>query len=172
MLSDMQKIIVIGCPGAGKTTFSKQLAKKLGLPLYHLDYFYYDNRFDYPHNTSAWRQRITELVHKEQWIIDGNYKSTFDIRFPQAEAIIYLDYPLRITLSRALKRRVVLHGKVRDDMPSSWKEQFSLQFLRFILSYNRVERPKLYKLLQAEQRHRTVIILRSPRQTERYLAAL
>lgn len=68
--------MVIGSPGAGKTTFSKKLASKLGIALYHLDYFYHDSSFDYPKNKQAWREKVAQLTNQPQWIIDGNYKST------------------------------------------------------------------------------------------------
>ena len=33
----MKRVIVIGCPGSGKTTFAEKLHKNTGLPLFHLD---------------------------------------------------------------------------------------------------------------------------------------
>lgn len=96
----MKKIAVIGCPGAGKTTFSKELSKRLSLPLYHLDFFHYDESFNYQQDEDAWRQRVMALSQEPSWIIDGNHKSTFDIRFDNADTIIYLDYPLSLTCLR------------------------------------------------------------------------
>jgi len=166
----MKRVLVIGSPGAGKTTFSKRLAKQLGLPLHHLDYYYHDDTFSYQTDKAAWRRKVTELAEKPQWIIDGNYKSSFDIRFPRADTIIFLDYPRSTTLRRAVGRRIKLHGKVRDDMPSNWKEKFSLGLLKFIWSYNAVERPKLYDLLEHARPNKRVVILSSSRQADAFLA--
>lgn len=165
----MRKILVIGSPGAGKTTFSRTLAKKLQIPLHHLDFYYHDDRFSYRQDTDAWRRKVAELVQQPSWIIDGNYKSTFDIRFPYADTIIYLDYPRSLTIWRALKRRITLHGKVRNDMPSNWTEKFTWQLFRFIWSYNKEQRPKVYKLLQDNHIKGDVVILHSPSNAEHYL---
>jgi len=167
----MKRIAVIGSPGAGKTTFSKKLESKLQIPLYHLDYFYHDSNFSYAADTPAWREKVAELTNRPTWIIDGNYKSTFDIRFPKADTIIYLDYPRSVTLMRAIKRRIQLHGKLRDDMPSNWREKFPLELLKFIWTYNKIERPKVYTLLQKYQA-KNIVILRSPKRADRYLSAL
>jgi adenylate kinase family enzyme len=167
----MQRVAVIGSPGAGKTTFSKKLASRLGIPVHHLDYYYHDDTFNYPEEKLAWRKKVEELTNQPKWIIDGNYKSTFDIRFPRADTIIYLDYPRSLTLRRAVERRVKLHGKVRDDMPPNWKEKLTVGLLRFIWSYNKVERSKVYELLKTQE-GKNIVILRSPVQADKYLSDL
>lgn len=167
----MNKVIVIGSPGAGKTTFSRRLADMTHLPIHHLDYYYHDSHFEYQNDRRRWREKITELVSNPTWIIDGNYKSTFDIRFPKADTIIYLDYGTGTALRRALKRRIVLHGKVRDDMPSNWREKLTFELFRFIWSYNKLERPKVYELLSA-QKNKDIVILHNSREADTYLSTL
>lgn len=167
----MKKIAVIGSPGAGKTYFSKQLASRLKIPLHHLDYYYYDSNFNYPEDRQAWRRKVIELANQPRWIIDGNYKSTFDIRFAQADTIIFLDYPRNVTMRRAIKRRAVLNGKIRDDMPSNWREKFTLGLLKTIWMYNKVQRPKIYALLEAQE-DKNIFIFHSSEQTDEYLHGL
>lgn len=168
-LSCMKRVVVIGSPGSGKTTFSKKLAKKFNLPLYHLDFYYHDSQFNYQTDKDAWGRKVLKLVQKPEWIIDGNYKSTFDIRFQHADSIIFLDYPRAVTVRRAIMRRIKLHSKVRSDMPVNWKEKFTFGLLKFIWSYNKIERPKLYESLEKERACKQVIILRNSRQAEQYL---
>lgn len=158
------RVAIIGCPGSGKTTFARQLAEKSGLPLYHLDYYYYDASKDYPADKTAWRKQVTALVSKNRWIIDGNYKSTFDIRLPRADTIILLDFPRRVIIWRMLKRRVKYHKRLRPDMPIGWKEQISPQFLKFVWQYNRAIRPTVYETIEHYRPTTSVIIVRNQRQ--------
>ena len=40
---DMRKVIVIGCPGSGKSTFARALHDATQIPLYHLDMMYWNS---------------------------------------------------------------------------------------------------------------------------------
>ena len=165
----MKRIAVIGSPGAGKTTFAKKLSSILSLPLYHLDFFYHDNKFAYYEDKQAWRAKVEELADKPNWIIDGNYMSTFDIRFDKADTIIFLDFSRTVALRRAIARRITLHNKARDDMPSNWKEKLSPGLIKFIWSYNKVERPKVHKLLNGFMAEKNILILESPERARLFL---
>jgi adenylate kinase family enzyme len=164
----MKRVVIIGCPGAGKSTFSRVLAQATNLPLVHLDYYYHDSRFDYENDKEAWRRLVKSLVDQNEWIIEGNYKSTFELRLSRADTIIYFDYPRRISVWRTLKRRVRYHKKLRPEMPSDWKEKISPEFMKFVWSFNKTERPMIYDLLK-RQKGKDIVILRSPRQTRQYL---
>lgn len=167
----MKRVAIIGCPGAGKTTFARQLASITGLPLIHLDKIYHDTDHAYATNRQAWRTRVAELVSQPLWIIDGNYKSTFDIRLPAADTIIFLDYPTRLTVSRAIKRRITLRKTVRPDMPASWKEKLDWQFFTFILRYRRKERPAVLRIL-AKQPQAMVFHITEPKAAQELLRKL
>ena len=86
----MKKIIIIGSCGAGKTTFAQKINKKLNLPLTNLDQLYWKPGWERTSKTE-WREKVEQLVKGDKWIIDGNYQSTFDIRFPACDTIIFLD---------------------------------------------------------------------------------
>lgn len=165
----MKKVCVIGCPGAGKSTFSRELAHIIGLPLIHLDLIYHDQSHQFETDDDAWRYRVLAETEKEQWIIDGNYKSTLDIRLPKSDTIIFLDYPTYLSIGRAIKRRVQFRKTVREDMPSTWKEQLDWSFCVFILKFNHSIAPQIRQLLKSYP-DKKVIILRSPRQAKTYLA--
>ena len=88
-----KKIAVIGCPGSGKTTFSKQLATITKLPLYQLDLIYWKS--DATHlSRPEFKQKQKEIVSNDEWIIDGNFKRTLEIRIKNAELIYFLDLPV------------------------------------------------------------------------------
>src|SRR5690348_1173305 len=109
----MKRVVVIGSPGAGKTEFSRRLAGATGLPLVHLDLIYHDETKDYKQNRESWLGAVQTEVSRPHWIIDGNYKSTFDLRLPAADTILFLDYPTHLSLFRAFKRRLQYARKVR-----------------------------------------------------------
>lgn len=167
----MKRVSVIGCPGAGKTTFSRELARITRLPLTHLDRIYHDQSYAYLTDTESWRARVSREIKKKHWIIDGNYKSTLDIRLPASDTVIFLDYPTHLCIRRAIKRRMEFHSAARPDMPPTWKEKLDWQFFAFILKFNRRVAPNIRQLLESYE-GKTIVILKSPRQATNYLASL
>lgn len=138
----MKKVIVIGCPGSGKSTFSRALHAKTGIPLYHLDRMYW-NADRTTVDKSVFRDRLHQVIEKETWIIDGNYASTMEMRLQACDTVFFLDYPLEVCLSGMEDRR----GKVRPDMP--WVEtEPDEELIQFVKNYNAESRPKVMELLE------------------------
>lgn len=169
----MNRVLVIGSPGTGKTTFSKKLAAKTGLPLIHLDLLYHDKSKDYYNeiNKEAWYAKVEELIRKDKWIIDGNYNSTLEARVSRADTIIFLDFSTSKALRGVLDRRIKLHNKVRDDMPSDWSEHIDWSFIRYVWEYNKNKRPKVREVIHAPK-NKTVIVFKNHRETDKYLEIL
>ena len=108
----MKRVMIIGCPGSGKSTLARALAAKTGLPLYCLDLMYWNpDRTTKP--KEEFRTALRETVKLPEWIIDGNYGSTLELRMEACDTVIFLDYPLEVCLSGIEERR----GKPRPDMP-------------------------------------------------------
>ncbi len=138
----MKKIIVIGCPGSGKSTVSRSLHHKTGISLYHLDMMYW-NADKTTVEKSVFLERLSAVLEKDEWIIDGNYGSTRELRMAACDTVIFLDYPLEICLD-GIKERL---GKPRSDMP--WIEtEEDAEFMEFIKSYNEQQKPKVLELLE------------------------
>ena len=170
----MKKILIIGCPGSGKSFFSREFARKTGLPLIHLDYWYHQDIWDAEPllKKAQWRKRASELILQEAWVMDGNYKSTLDIRVPAADTVIFLDYPRHVSMFRALQRQWTYRNRARSDMPSEWKEKMSPDFLRFIWNYRRVERPKVLALLREHEEGRMIRVFERPSEAKVFLESL
>jgi len=94
----MKKVIVIGCPGSGKSTVSRALHNKTGIPLYHLDMMYW-NADKTTAEKSVFLERLSTVLEKDEWIIDGNYGSTMELRMAACDTVIFLDYPLDVCLT-------------------------------------------------------------------------
>ena len=137
----MNKVIVIGSPGSGKSVFSKELHKRIKLPLYHLD-----NLFWNEDKTSVLRhvfdERLNEILNKDSWIIDGNYARTMNIRMSFCDTMIFLDYETELCL-KSVKERM---GKKRSDIP--WVEtEEDAEFIEYIKNFNVEQKPEILKLL-------------------------
>lgn len=138
----MKKVIVIGCPGSGKSRLSKALSEKTGLPLYHLDMMYW--KADKTQvEKSLFLERLSEAIENEEWLIDGNYSSTMEMRLEACDTVIFLDFPKELCIKGIMER----FGKPRSDMP--WIEtEEDAEFMEFIKSFNEQSRPAIIKLLE------------------------
>ena len=158
----MQRIIVIGCPGSGKSRLSRALHNKTGIPLYHLDMMYW-NADKTTVEKSVFLERLSAVLEKDAWIIDGNYGSTMELRMAACDTVIFLDYPLDLCLDGIKERR----GKPRSDMP--WVEtEEDAEFIEFIKNYNEQQKPKVLELLK-KYSDKSIVILGSREQADAFL---
>ncbi len=136
----MQRTLILGCCGAGKSTFAGQLHAITGLPLIHLDQHYYRAGWNEPEK-AAWTATVRELSERPRWIMDGNYAGTLDLRLSRADTVIFLDYPTLTCLWRITKRILRYRGRVRPAMPPGCRERFDGNFYRYVATYRRERRP-------------------------------
>lgn len=159
-----RKAIVIGCPGAGKSTFARKLRDATGLPLHYLDMLWHK-----PDRTTVSRDAfdaaLAEILKTDAWIIDGNYQRTLERRLEACDAVFFLDYPVEVCLAGAAARV----GQKREEMP--WVEEtFDEEFRKFILDFHRSTRPVICRLLDTLGKDRNVVVFRSREEAERYFA--
>lgn len=160
---DMLKAIVIGSPGAGKSTFARKLRDLTGVPLYYLDMLWHR-----PDQTTVTREvfdaQLNELLKQDCWIIDGNYQRTLEPRLKACDTVFLLDVPSAVCLHGAQSRI----GTKREDLP--WIEtEVDEEFRQSILDFPKTQLPEIYKLLKKYQSGKNIIIFQSRGEAERYL---
>ncbi len=164
----MQKVAIIGSAGAGKSTLAKQLGSILNLPVYHLDRFFWKPGW-VPTEKADWDAFLSELVKKDLWIIDGNYGRTFDIRFQEADTIIYLDMSTLLTIYRIIKRRIMYHGKTRPDLNEGCPEKLDWEFIKWVWKFNKEKRKGILQKLENLNNEKHIYILKNRREVSAFL---
>ena len=161
----MKKIIIIGCPGSGKSTFARTLHSLTGMPLYYLDMLYW-NGDRTTVSKEIFRERLQSVLKLDSWIIDGNYGSTMELRMKECDTVFFLDYPTEICIQGVKERQ----GKPRPDMP--WTEtEDDEEFLEFIRSYEGHSRPKVIELLD-KYSDKNIIIFRSREEADEFIRGI
>lgn len=159
----MKKIIIIGCPGSGKTTFAEKLNRHTGISLYYLDAIWH--RPDKTHiPREEFDDRIKEIFKEDEWIIDGNYKRTIEMRLKECDTVFLFDLPVEICLQGATERI----GKGRYDMP--WLEtELDPEFKQFIEDFPEDTLPYIYELIEKYKKEKQIIIFKSREESDEFL---
>ncbi|MFD1032229.1 P-loop NTPase family protein [Metaplanococcus flavidus] len=168
----MKKIIVAGVSaGVGKSTFARKLGNELDLSVHHLDAFYWKSGW-IERDKEEFKKIQRQLVEADQWIIEGNYASSMEIRLAQADTFIYLELPLRVCIYRVLKRWIDNQGKTRPDMAEGCSEKMDKEFLKFIMTTYASRKKAMRKRaadFEASGPDRKAIILQSKKQINNFL---
>ena len=166
----MERVVIIGCGGAGKSTLARSLGEKTGLPVVHLDKLFWK-----PGWVESTREEIDGIIQweirKDRWIIDGNYNRTLTMRMERCDTVIYLDFSRFACLWGVMKRILTTHGTVRPDMGAGCPERFDLEFLKWVWNFNKTKRKQYYELLNSLE-DKNVIILRSRREVNAFVKNL
>ena len=164
----MRRVLIIGCGGAGKSTFGIHLAERTGLPLIHLDQAFWRPGWTVTPRIE-WRGTVNRLVAAPAWILEGNYENSLDLRLPRADTVIWFDMPRHLCLRRVAKRMLTTYGRVRLDMAPGCPERLDLAFLTWIWNFNRTTRPKIQAMLDLHGSHLQPVIFRRDRDVRVFL---
>lgn len=164
-----KRILVIGCSGAGKSTLSKQLASITGLPLVHLDKLYWKPGWQACAKEEI-DQKIIAALSAPEWIIDGNFNRTLEMRLKKCDTVIFMDYSRFACLMGCLVRRIVNNGKTRDDMGEGCVERLDWSFIKYIWSFRKTRAPQ-YRILLKDYGNKgvSVITLQNHKQAKAWL---
>lgn len=165
----MQRILIIGSGGAGKTTLAQELGKKLGIPVIHLDALFWKPGW-IESDKAEWQNTVRDVMHDARWIMDGNYGGTLAERMEQCDTVIFLDIPRLICIWRVIKRAIRYYGRSRPDMAQGCPEKVDMEFLQWIWNYPRRSKPPVMTLLDAHRATKKVVHLESLRAIREFLA--
>ena len=133
-MGKVNKIVIMGGPGSGKTTLSDNLSDILDIPVYHLDGF----------NFSA------------NWQENNKFERDAK-RIENADLVIFLDFKTIDLLKGVFKRLITSLGKEKKEIPGC-KERFNFEFLSFVINYNKNKREKLYEIINNVDKNKVVIL--------------
>jgi adenylate kinase family enzyme len=169
----MKRILIIGCGGAGKSTFAKELSAEIGIKIIHLDCHFWLPGWEM-RARDEWDKMIDEFLDKDEWIMDGNYLRTMDKRIDRADTIIFFDFPRWRCLYNAFAR--MLKGKFlktkRSDITEGCDERFDFDFYKWIWNFNMNHRKEIYSKLEKVRTTKSVQVVRNYKDKKIFLGSL
>ena len=167
----MERVMIIGCGGAGKSTLARKLGEKTGLPVVHLDQIWWAPGNWQHIEKPEFDEKLAWELQKPRWILDGNFNRTIEARLAACDTVIYLDYPRLVCIKNWLGRVLKNWGHHRPDMTEGCTEWIDPEFVKWIWNFNKNNRARYYELLKGAK-DKKVVILKSRRQTEKFLDCL
>lgn len=167
----MEKIVIIGSAGAGKSTLARQLGEILKIEVFHLDRYFWQPAWK-EKSREVRRQIMQRLIQNERWIIEGTYLDTSDIRLKAADTIIFLDVPGFLCFWRVLNRNFKYPRSTRPDLPEGCPDKLGLNYVFKVLGFPLVKRKGLYAMLSEFEREKIVYTLHSKHEVECFLRDL
>lgn len=163
------KIAIIGYSGSGKSTLTKILGEKYSCPVLHLD------KVNFEPN---WKERdrneciklVDNFMKNKSWIIDGNYTNFLqEKRFEEADRIVFLNFPRRVSFFQAYKRYLENKNKTREDMTEGCIEKFDLEFIKWLLIDGRAPQYKNYYNDICKRYREKIFICKNRKDVEKFI---
>lgn len=143
----MKRLLVVGCCGSGKSTFSRALGERTGLPVVHLDQHYWRPGWvETPDD--EWPEVVEGLIAEDRWIIDGNFGGTLPARLERADTVVHLDLPRSVCMRSVILRVIKGYGRTRPDLAPDCPERFDAEFIAYVWNFHRTQRPPVVEQLE------------------------
>lgn len=138
--------MIVGQPGAGKSTLAREIGARTGLPVVHIDHIHW--KPGWQERDRDEKTRLCREIHAgDRWVFEGGHTATWPERMARCDALIWLDVPATLRLTRVLRRSLKYRGQNRPDLPEGCPEQFSAEFYRWIWRTRNSGREKIGRLL-------------------------
>ena len=165
----MNRILILGNSGSGKSTFASNLANILHIDYLHLDKLVYPISWDKPEHENM-EKEVSEFVKNDSWIIDGNYLNHALVRFDLCDTIFFLDINRFVCLRSVIHRKNKYKGKQRESRSAKVDEKINASFIKWVfIDFYRTSRHKIKQILQENQNNKTIIIFKTRKQVIQYL---
>jgi adenylate kinase family enzyme len=166
----MQRVLVMGSSGSGKSTFARRLSEIAGIPFVSLDALYWKPGWVAPDN-AEFEQRVSEIARQPRWVMDGNYTryGAGELRRQTSDTVIWFDLPRRSCMLGIMRRVAGSYGKVRPEMAEGCPERFDFEFFRYVWAYRRQQRPKLLDYFQGLRADQSLVCFTDRIQANDYL---
>ncbi len=164
-----KKIAIIGAPGTGKTTLANKLSEIFHIKATHIDGLHYSENWQI-RDKSERDKSILDVVEKDEWIIDGTYKSTLKTRLECADLIIWLDFSTIAQLKGIIGRYFKNKGIEKTEIPGC-KEKIDKEFFFYVLKYNKTKRNIIVENLKGINKNK-VLILKNRKAVNKWVKGL
>lgn len=162
----IDRVLVVGCSGSGKSTFSRALSKRYDLPLVHLDNLYWKPGWR-PTPRNQWRDTVEALLDQPQWILDGHYGSTLGMRAARADMVVFLDASRWRCLRGIVKRRLR-----REQGIPGCRDRITWSFLKYVWRYPKKQRAQDLNTIAHHVPRAQLVMLQSRRAQNEFLGRL
>ncbi len=170
----MKRVMIVGGPGAGKSTLARMLGERTGLPVHHMDLLHWKE--DWVERPKAEKVPMARAIEEQdRWIFEGGLSATYDTRLARADMLIWLDLPVWLRLWRVTKRLFRYLGQNRPDLPKGCVERLhpeTLEFYRFIWTHRKTSRDKILRMLKDSDTGVEVVHLTSPQAVSAFIHGL
>jgi adenylate kinase family enzyme len=165
----MQRVLVMGSSGSGKSTFAMRLSEVTGIPFVSLDALFWKPGW-VKSDKAEFQERVTEAARQPRWIMDGNFQSHLvELRRDVSDTVIWFDLPRSTCMLGILKRIARSYGQVRPEMGEGCPEKIDFEFFRYVWTYRRLQRPKLLDYFQGLRADQSLVCFTDRVQADDYL---